>query len=104
MADISNDIRLAVDSGVTAVGARSVLRSIKGDKAKLIIVASKSEPEGRSDIEHLAKVAGISVIEYGGTPVDLGTLCGKPFSVSMLSIIEAGNSKILDALDVKPGE
>jgi len=103
MADISNDIRLAVDSGVTAIGARSVLRSVKGDRARLVIVAARGKEGSRGDIEHLAKVAEVPVVEYDGTPVDLGTLCGKPFSVSMLSVIEAGNSKILDALQSKSG-
>lgn len=104
MADLSNDIRLAVDSGVTAVGTRSVIKSVKEDKAKLIVVASKSKAENRSDIEHLAKVSAIPVFEYEGTPVDLGTLCGKPFSVAALSIISAGNSRILENFNAKDGE
>lgn len=97
MADISNDIRLAVDSGETAIGTHSVIRSIRSNGAKLIIVASKNKEENLRDVEHMAKIASIKVVEYEGSPVDLGTLCGKPFSVAMLSIISAGNSKILQS-------
>ncbi len=96
MAETSSEIRLAVDSGETAIGVRSVIRSIRSDSAKLVIIASKNKESNRSNVEHLAKVSGIRTYEYNGTPADLGTLCGKPFSVSMLSIISAGNSKILE--------
>lgn len=96
MAEISSEIRLAVDSGETAIGVRDVIRSIRSDRAKLIIIASKNKEANRTNVEHIAKVSGIRTYEYGGTPADLGTLCGKPFSVSMLSIIDAGNSRILE--------
>ncbi|MCL4411212.1 50S ribosomal protein L30e, partial [Candidatus Marsarchaeota archaeon] len=32
----------------------------------------------------------------GGNPIELGAVCGKPYSVSTLAIIEAGNSNILN--------
>ncbi len=99
MADISNDIRLAVDSGVTRIGIRSVVKSVKKNEAKLVIAASKNKAENLGEIEHLAKVAGIRFIRYESNPVELGTVCGKPFSVSMLSIVNPGNSKILDNLE-----
>lgn len=100
MPDLSNDIRLAVDSGSTALGIRSVLKSVKTNKAKLIIAASKNKAENISNIKHLAGVSGINFTEFSGTPVDLGTLCGKPFSVSVLSIIDPGHSKILENFKV----
>jgi large subunit ribosomal protein L30e len=38
-----------------------------------------------------------NVHHYAGTNNDLGTACGRYFSVSCLSIIEAGDSDILHA-------
>ncbi|MCL4389168.1 MAG: 50S ribosomal protein L30e [Candidatus Marsarchaeota archaeon] len=95
MAEISNDIRLAVDSGETAIGLKSVINSIKDGSAKLIIMASKNKKENASDITHIAGLAGIKMINFEGNPAELGAVCGKPFSVSTLSIIEPGNSNIL---------
>jgi len=96
MAEISNDIRLAVDSGKAAFGINSTSASINTNKARMIIVASKNR-EGRiSDVLHLAKISNIRVHVFEGTPVALGVVCGKPFSVSVLSILEPGNSKILE--------
>jgi large subunit ribosomal protein L30e len=95
MADLSNDIRLAVDSGKTALGLNSVMDSIKENDAKLIIIASKNKKQNMGDIQHMADIAGIKIIKFEGNPVELGAVCGKPFSVSTLSIIEPGNSSIL---------
>ncbi|MCL5099579.1 MAG: 50S ribosomal protein L30e [Candidatus Marsarchaeota archaeon] len=96
MADLASDIRLAVDSGVTAMGVNKVIDSIKDNSAKLIVLAEKNKPQTANDISHLAKVAGISVIVFPGNSMELGAVCGKPYSVSVLSISEQGNSKILE--------
>jgi len=96
MPDISNDIRLAVDSGKTAFGINRTSQSILSSDAKLVIVASKNKEGRLNDIIHLAKISNIKVHVFDGTPVSLGVVCGKPFSVSALSIIDPGNSKILE--------
>ncbi len=95
MADLSNDIRLAVDSGKTAIGLNSVIDSIKGNEARLIIIASRNKKQNIGDITHMADIAGIKVIKFDGNPVELGAICGKPFPISTLSVIEPGNSNIL---------
>ncbi len=95
MADLANDIRLAVDSGKTAIGLNTVIESIKNNSAKLVIVADKAKQSNLQDIQHVASIAGIRVIKFEGNPVELGAVCGKPFSISTLSVIEAGNSNIL---------
>ena len=96
MTDLANDIRLAVDSGETALGINKVIDSIKGNTAKLIIAASINKTEALQDVMHLAKISDLSVITFEGNSLELGAICGKPFSVSVLSIIKPGNSSILN--------
>jgi large subunit ribosomal protein L30e len=96
MADLSNDIRLAVDSGKIAFGINSSSDTILSSKAKMVIIASKNKGDRVNDILHLAKISEIKVQTFEGTPMALGVVCGKPFSVSVLSIIDAGNSNILN--------
>jgi large subunit ribosomal protein L30e len=95
MADLSNDIRLAVDSGKAAFGMNRASEAILSNKAKMVIVSSKNKGDRLSDIEHLANISNIRVQIFDGTPIALGVVCGKPFSVSVLSILDAGNSNIL---------
>ncbi len=96
MADLSNDIRLAVDSGKIAFGINSASDAILSNKAKMIIIASRNKGDRLSDILHLAKISEMKVQVFEGTPMALGVVCGKPFSVSVMSIIDAGNSNILN--------
>ncbi|MCL4381735.1 50S ribosomal protein L30e [Candidatus Marsarchaeota archaeon] len=96
MADLSSDIRLAVDSGEVVFGLRSVLKSIKENTTKLIIATSKNKEQNLLEIKHLASISNTRIITFEGNPIALGALCGKPFSVSMLSIIKPGNSRILE--------
>lgn len=96
MADLNNDIRLAVDSGKAAIGINRASETILSSKAKMVIIASKNKGDRVNDILHLAKIASIRVQVFEGTPVALGVVCGKPFSVSVLSILDAGNSNILN--------
>ena len=42
------------------------------------------------------KAANISIMQFPGSSVELGTACGKPFPVSVMTIQDAGNSDILD--------
>ncbi len=95
MADLSRDIRLAVDSGKAALGINSTLGSINSNTSKLIIIASKNKGDRVNDIMHLAKISNVKVQLFEGTPMNLGVVCGKPFSVSAISIMEPGNSNIL---------
>ena len=62
----------------------------------MVVIASKNKGDRVNDIMHLAKISSIRVQVFEGTPVALGVVCGKPFSVSVLSILEPGNSNILN--------
>ena len=95
MADLNRDVRLAVDSGETAIGVRSTLKSLMEGTAKLVVATSKSKKELVDDLNHLSKIAGIKMVIFEGTPMEFGAVCGKPYSVSAISIIQPGDSGIL---------
>jgi large subunit ribosomal protein L30e len=42
-------------------------------------------------------LSGVPLIVYEGTSLELGAVCGKPFTVSAMTIREAGDSDILKA-------
>ena len=96
MADISRNIRLAVDTGKVAFGMNEVAHTIAEAKAKLVIVAKKGKKDAVDDIVHSCKVAELKAVQLEISSVELGTLCGKPYPVNALAIIEPGNSNILN--------
>ncbi|MCL4365022.1 MAG: 50S ribosomal protein L30e [Candidatus Marsarchaeota archaeon] len=96
MADLSNDVRLAVDTGKVSLGYREVLRAVNSNSAKAVVVASKGKKDIVEDINHACRIAGIKLIQFNGGSLDFGTVCGKPYSVNTIAVMDPGHSKILD--------
>ena len=95
--DLNHAIRLAVDSGKVELGLDKAKKiALNGSGAKLVIIA-KNCP-GAQDLKHYCAIAEIPVVVFQGTNVELGAVCGKPFSVSALCVLEAGDSDILKAV------
>jgi large subunit ribosomal protein L30e len=96
MSDLTNDLRLAIDTGKVSFGHRSVMRSISSNGAQAIVIASGGKKGIIDDIVHVCGISGIKLIRFKGNSVELGAACGRPYSVNSLAIIEAGNSSILN--------
>lgn len=95
MSDLSNDLRLVMDTGKVTLGFRSVQRAIAESKANAVVVANKGKSKVREEILHACNIAKIKAIPFEGNSVELGALCGKPYSVNVLAVLDAGNSNIL---------
>ena len=95
MIDINKAIATTVRTGKVLYGASDAIKSAKMGKAKLFIIAANCSPSIREEMEYHCRLSGIQVISYSGTNIDLGAVCGKPFSVSALTIKEPGDSDIL---------
>ena len=95
MIDVDKAIVTTVKTGRVLFGVSNAVRNAKTGKAKLIIVASNCPAKTCDDIKYYCKLSNIPVVIYDGTSIDLGTVCGKPFTVSALIIREPGDSDIL---------
>ncbi|HIE14752.1 TPA: 50S ribosomal protein L30e [Candidatus Bathyarchaeota archaeon] len=96
MVDISRSISIAVKTGKVLFGVKSALKSAMTGKARLIIVASNCHLKTRLDLEYYCKLSRIPLLVFKGTSIELGAVCGKPFTVSALTIRETGDSDILE--------
>ncbi|KAG6483792.1 60S ribosomal protein L30 [Zingiber officinale] len=99
--NINSRLALVMKSGKFTLGYKTVLRTLRGSKAKLIIIANNCPPLRKSEIEYYAMLAKVGVHHFSGNNVDLGTACGKYFRVCCLSIIDPGDSDIIKSI---PGE
>nr|1W42_A Chain A, 50S RIBOSOMAL PROTEIN L30E [Thermococcus celer] len=95
MVDFAFELRKAQDTGKIVMGARKSIQYAKMGGAKLIIVARNARPDIKEDIEYYARLSGIPVYEFEGTSVELGTLLGRPHTVSALAVVDPGESAIL---------
>jgi large subunit ribosomal protein L30e len=95
MIDIDKAITAAVKTGKVSFGASSAVQSAQTGKAKLIIIAANAPKKVREDIEYYGNLSKVPLIIYKGSSLDLAAVCGKPFTVSALSIREPGDSEVL---------
>lgn len=87
--DIEREIRIAISTGVVGIGFRETKKYLKKDKVKLVIYSTNSP-----FIDEIKKY-NVPSYKFSGTNKELGNICGKPFSVSTLCIVEPGESEIL---------
>ncbi|KAG8045206.1 hypothetical protein GUJ93_ZPchr0008g11697 [Zizania palustris] len=93
--NINNKLQLVMKSGKYTLGYKTVLRTLRNSKAKLVIISNNCPPLRKSEIEYYAMLAKVTVHHFHGNNVDLGTACGKYFRVCCLSIIDPGDSDII---------
>ena len=87
--DLNKALRAAAKTGKLLFGADQAKKAIETKEAKLIILASNSpNPE-------LKEQKNVPIIEFPGTNIDLGAVCGKPFAISAVTVLEPGDSQIL---------
>ena len=99
--DLNRSIRRAVDSGKVVFGTKQSEKSINTGKAKLVISSKNAPILTKERIISKAKITNIPFIEFNGNGIELGSVCGKPFTVSFMAIKEAGKSEILKAIEGK---
>jgi large subunit ribosomal protein L30e len=89
--DIAKSLRMAIKDGKVSIGAKNTLKSIKRGDNQLVILASNCPQRFRDRITS----ESVSTVNLEMSSVELGSMCGKPFTISALSIIDAGSSDIM---------
>lgn len=90
MIDISKALKAAITTGHVEFGVYQTEKAVKSGKAQLVIISKNCPSETLTGND-----VGVKVHVYEGNNMELGALCGKPFSVSALAVIDKGTSNIL---------
>ena len=90
--DFNTSLRRAIKTGNVILGQNETKDSIEDKKAQLVVVAQNCPKEF---VEYLSGKEQVKAHRFPGSSVQLGRACGKPFMVSALAVVEAGESDIL---------
>lgn len=90
------ELKNLIKTGKYYLGVRKTIKAVLRGEAKMVIMAENTPPEYRERVLRYAKLAGIPVYTFPGTSTDLGVTCGKPFKISMIAVIDEGQSRVLD--------
>ncbi len=99
MIDVDKAIATAVRTGKVSFGTNAAVQNAKTGKIKLIVLAANCPAISREDIEYYCKLSDVPLVTYAGSSLDLAAVCGKPFTISALSIREPGESEILKLVE-----
>ncbi|MGB9635931.1 MAG: 50S ribosomal protein L30e [Thermoplasmata archaeon] len=90
---IENSLRIAVQTGKVVFGHDRAMKEVKEKKVKLLVVARHCK---NRELLEKNVFDGVPVLHFEGTAIELGRVCGKKFGVSVLGIIDPGNSNIMN--------
>lgn len=97
--NINAKLGLVIKSGKYTLGYKSVVKSLRTGKAKLVIIAGNTPVLRKSELEYYAMLSKTQVYYFQGGNNELGTVCGKLFRVGTMSILDAGDSDILSSIN-----
>lgn len=68
------------------IGRDRVLKLLKRGKISLVVISSNCNQKFRREIEYYTKIGNVKLKVFEGNNKELGVLCKKPFSISVLGI------------------
>jgi large subunit ribosomal protein L30e len=87
--DLERNLKIAIDTGKVIFGTKEAEKAIKNGTARLVVLA-KNCPS-----EYLKKQPFTKILQFPGDNVALGAVCGKPFSISAVAVLDPGESNVI---------
>ncbi len=92
--DFETSLRRAVKTGRVLVGQNSTKQTVLEGNAQMVVIAQNCPKEFTSFVQE----KDVFTYTYEGSGVQLGKACGKPFMVSALAVVDAGESDIMNLM------
>ena len=99
--DANIEIRRAVDTGKVLFGTRESEYSLKMGEGQVLILPQNTPILNVEKLSHLASLSNVPVYRFNGTALELGSVCGKPFVISSLLVLDQGKSKASELTNAK---
>ncbi|RME60187.1 MAG: hypothetical protein D6780_03800 [Candidatus Dadabacteria bacterium] len=96
--EIITQISSLLSSGKVNVGSKAVEKDVLFGRAKAILIAKGSNELIKERLIYLAELAKLPCFILDLNTKEMGEKFGKAYAVSAVSVIDAGNSKILEAV------
>ena len=91
--DVQRSLRTVIATGKVLLGADQAAKAVERGEAKLVILATNAP--AKDALRGLAQKKKVPVYDFDGMGTELGPACGKPFAISALAVLDAGESDVL---------
>ena len=78
------ELKKALTEKSLVIGSRNTINKMKNGKLKVAFIAENCREDIRKDVEHYAKLNKIEIIRINKSNEEIGVLCKKQFSISVL--------------------
>ncbi len=95
--DIDTNIKVAFKTGKIKYGKNQVLKELRTNPFKMIIVAHNCPKNIVDQLNYFNTLTKnkIFIHRYSGSSWELGLSCAKPYMISVIGILDAGDSDLL---------
>ena len=83
-----SEIKKALKNKKVIIGTERTLKNLKLGKISKIFLTSNCSEDIKKDIKYYSKLAKVEVVQLKQPNDELGALCKKPFSISVLSVVK----------------
>jgi len=99
--DIDTNIKVAYKTGKMIFGKTQVLRQLRQDPFKMIIIANNCPAELEAQLNYYNSLTNKNVYihKYKGSSWELGLAMGKPYMISVIGINNFGDSDLITLKD-----
>ena len=95
--DVDTNLRVAMRTGKFIYGKKQVLKHLRNESFKMIIIANNCPTELEKQLNYYVSLMKdkIYLYRYRGSSWDLGLACAKPYMISIIGVVQEGDSEIL---------
>ncbi len=86
----STEIKKLIKAKGIAMGLERTIKGLKLGKVDTVIISSNCPEKAVKDLDYYAGMGKAEIVKAGYTNEELGVVCKKPFSISVLSILKGG--------------
>ncbi len=81
------EIRKHLEGKKLVLGTERTLKSLRAGKVEKVFMTSNCPNDIRNDFSHLSRISDVKIIELDVPNDELGTICKKPFSISVAGLL-----------------
>ena len=95
--DIDTNIKVAYKTGKIIYGKNQVLRELRKNPFKMLIISNNCPAELEDQLNYYNTLTEKKLYfhRYKGSSLDLGLACAKPYWISVIGVIDQGDSSLL---------
>ncbi len=95
--DIDTNLKVAMNTGKFIYGKKQVLKHLRNESFKMIIIANNCPSELETQLNYYISLMKDKtyIYRYKGSSWDLGLACAKPYMISIIGVVQEGDSDLL---------